>query len=103
MSEEADAVGHTHELVVPFVVVKSAGGPYDDDAYVAGYECAFAHQLIANDAEVIYSGFVVHTANLPQIDLLAMHHGYTMHAADTEDPSWSVVVFDPVTKLQETL
>lgn len=27
-----------YDLVMPFVTVTSAGGPHDDDAYVAGFE-----------------------------------------------------------------
>ena len=29
-----------YELVMPFVVVTSAGGPYDDESYVAGFEAS---------------------------------------------------------------
>lgn len=89
-----------HELVLPFVSVKSKGGPFDDDAYVAGFECGRydAHMAFSADtgivANVLTETTPVHTANLPQLDLLAMHHGLTMKQMTIEEtPEWSFVCF----------
>lgn len=89
-----------HELVLPFVVVKSNGGQFDDEPWVAGFECgrydalmnfSVEHGVIAN---LLAESTPVHTANLPQLDLLAMHHGLTMKQMTIEEtPEWSWVCF----------
>lgn len=81
-------------LMMPFVVVESNGGPYDDAAFVAGYQCgtvdaklAAAKAVGANHlVEVCYSDLRA------QIDLIAMRHGYTVDVVD-EDDEWSTYSF----------
>lgn len=62
-------------LVMPFVVVASAGGPYDDGAYVAGYEVGSLDVRLALEKPESLD-LTLRTANLPQVDLVAMRHGY---------------------------
>lgn len=67
-----------YELLMPFVTVASKGGPHDDDSYTAGWEMA---QLDNRLAYAQFGGFDVdpcplRRANLPQIDLIAMKHGF---------------------------
>lgn len=87
-------------LVMPFVVVKSEGGPYDDDAFTAGYECGLIDQAltvaVACNAETLFR--TVRTANLPQLDLIAMRHGFTAKAETNEygNAEWSDVTFTVV-------
>lgn len=100
MSDEIPEEGQ-FGLVMPFVVVKSKDGPYDDDAYVAGYE---AGRLDAR-LEALPAGPVMwmietpfRTDNVPQLDLIAMQHGFKMEnlSEDTEDwqfPEWTMVSF----------
>lgn len=48
-------------LVMPFVVCESQGGPYDDNAYVAGFEAGnLAMNLVLNRAPF---NATVHTEN----------------------------------------
>jgi hypothetical protein len=62
------------EFVMPFVACASAGGRYDDDAYVAGYECGRVDALLGQGPRS--ASAVVHEGNLEQLDLIAMNHGY---------------------------
>jgi len=71
-------------LVMPFVVTKSKGGEYDDQAFVAG--CRFQQdwdEIKAAPCLVSWANYV-YPAMLPQYDLLAMHYGFEM----TSEP-WS--------------
>jgi hypothetical protein len=79
-------VDHEYGLVMPFVVVTSVGGPYDDDAYVAGYEAGMADAQLAHGPRVV--DLVVRSDNAPQIDLIGMRHGYTVHTTIV-DSGWS--------------
>lgn len=76
-------------LVMPFVAVASKGGPYDDNAYTAGYEAGLL------DARLHYQKpellpLTVHSANLPQIDLIAMRRGYTVKEGPADD-EWAMI------------
>lgn len=94
----SDDPGEEYELVMPFVVVASKGGPYDDDAYCAGYEMG---RLDADlDVEMIGLGTItetrtVRTANAAQADLVAMMHGWrTVKRTDHEDGEWTTLRFE---------
>ena len=65
------------QLAYPFVVCQSQGGPYPDDAFVAGVQLG---QLIGElkHSRPIYHEATVMPALVPQIDLVAMHEGYSM-------------------------
>jgi hypothetical protein len=82
----------TYGLVVPFVVCETNGGPYDDAAFVAG--CQFGGldcrmQLGAPEVGPTY----VASALVPQLDLAAMHRGYSMTAEpwDEYPDEWTLV------------
>lgn len=68
-------------MTMPFVTVSSVGGPHDDVSYAAGYEMG---QLAArlDQVELLQSEYrpplPIRRENLPQADLLAMRHSYTM-------------------------
>jgi hypothetical protein len=81
------AADNTYEPVMPFVTVASAGGPHQDAGYVAGWEMG------ALDADLRHTRpadlrRVVHAANIPQADLVAMKHGY-IATAQALDETWS--------------
>lgn len=66
-----------HELVMPFVAVRSRGGPFDDEAYVCGYEAGhLAGALDAAVNQTLPKLLTVHTANLAQVDLVLMRYGF---------------------------
>lgn len=84
-------------LVMPFVVVTSAGGPYDDAAFVAGYECglidATLHALTQVDAEL---DRWVSRDVVPQLDLIAMRHGLGLKALELDESGqWQRVQIGP--------
>jgi hypothetical protein len=69
-----------YELVMPFVVVQSQGGPYDDDAFQAGWLSGWLDaRLERNDHSATWAPVTLR----PQIDLIAMKHGFV-----TEDPEY---------------
>lgn len=87
-------------LVMPFVVCKSQGGPFDDEPFVAGWRCGavdcilFAGQPHARDVEtgrVVFT-FQAHEAELPQLDLIAMRRGFTM-TSEPRDDGWVECTF----------
>jgi hypothetical protein len=92
-------------LVFPFVVCQSHGGPYDDTAFVAGYQAGRIDSALAaaTAVGVDRATFTVRTALTPQLELVGMHHGFTdiratevKAAADGSYPAmpeWSTVVF----------
>lgn len=91
--------GVEYGLVMPFVVVKSKGGPYDDDSFVAGWRAGVIDkQLEAHDSPAVdgESPISVETALLPQLDLIAMSHGYHMKFVPWTDEFWSLVTFTPI-------
>lgn len=91
---EHDEVGFG--IVMPFVVVTSKGGPYDDAAYVAGYEAGVL-QTRFDSAEVLLTTTITcempfHTENIPQLDLIAMRNGWTVESEDAGD-GWTYCTF----------
>lgn len=80
-------------LLMPFVVVESKGGPYVDDAYVAGFEAGrIDGQLNVGPRRLTT---LAHVGNLPQLDLLAMNQGYAMTSVEPEGDGWATVTFEP--------
>jgi hypothetical protein len=100
MAEDEDAAPQ-YELVLPFVLVTSKGGPFDDDAFVAGWQCAEIDQALtalapwgATMAKTVYAQVV------PQLDLIAMKHGYAMETTLERDgeplpEGWAIAAFRP--------
>lgn len=96
------AEDHEMELVLPFVVVESRGGPYEDQAFTVGYAAGHiaarleVAQLLGTDA-LTYP--IVRRALLPQLDLIAMHFGFGhMDASEASDhipasDEWCSVTF----------
>lgn len=83
-------------LVMPFVVCASKGGPYDDEAFVAGYAAGLIdHALSTLGVDETRVVFTVRPLLVPQLDLLAMRYGFTMTVERwEEDPDeWVSVVF----------
>lgn len=92
-NEPSDA---EYGLVMPFVLCKTNGGPYDDAAFVAGVTCGALDEelrLLAHLRAIPRERYI-NAAYLPQVDLIAMTHGYTTTLGELDEPSgWQVVAF----------
>lgn len=90
MADDEEGVPE-YDLVMPFVVVESNGGPYADEPFVAGYRMGML------DAVLEFLEPEEHTAYLEpgvvaQADLIAMRHNYVM-TATPHDADWSFARF----------
>lgn len=86
MNDTPDDHEAEYAMVMPFVVVTSNGGPYDDQAFVAG--CRFgdlARLLRSLPPEVQEFDHVEYVTLLPQVDLLAMSEGWTVGRYEDDD------------------
>lgn len=95
MSEPTPESEYT--AVMPFVLCKTNGGPYDDSAFVAGATCGALNEELRVLAlsRAIPRERYINAAYLPQVDLIAMRHGYTTSLGDLDKPSgWQVVTFE---------
>lgn len=80
-------------LVMPFITVTSVGGPFDDDAYVAGYEMGKLDAIL--EMGLAQHSVAIQTANVAQADLLAMRHGYRCVTEPTAGaPDWAFATFN---------
>jgi hypothetical protein len=73
-----------YELLLPFLPVQSLDGPYEDCAYVAGWEMGML------DGELRMGGHrefavTIRQENREQADLVAMRHGYAAEFKDYGD------------------
>lgn len=86
------------ELAMPFVLTKSQGGPYDDEAFAAGMACGQLWtelRTLANHAATPRPRYVM-PEHVPQIDLIAMHYGYTLKPGEIDvDSGWQRIDFGP--------
>lgn len=103
----SDPVFGDLELLMPFVVVESNGGPFDDSAYVAGYALGRLDLRLEMSARFNLEppDEMIDRRNLPQLDLVAMHHGYAIterqmqlegvedEAADLVRSEWAHISF----------
>lgn len=89
--EHADGA-QGYDLVMPFVSVASKGGPYEDNAYCAGWAMGALDARLATLAPVSLSE-TVRTDDLDQADLVAMSHGYAMQRHESEVEGWTFVEF----------
>lgn len=92
-------------LVIPFIVCTSQGGPYQDEAFVAGFQ---AGQLDQRLAMLALAGgqrttAMVRTALVPLLELIAMNRGFPTVTAEPVQadpdrdtpamPDWSTITF----------
>lgn len=86
-----------YNLIYPFVVCKSNGGPYEDHAFVAGARFGDVARRCENHEPVIE--LYVDPESVRQYELLAMHHGYLMKSTPwdeyPEDWAWLSLVRNP--------
>jgi len=80
-----------YEVELPFVSVKSKGGPHDDDSFAAGFEMGTL-DVILGTPYLQSHVMTIQTANVKQADLIAMHYDFKMEI-DGEEDNWTTVSF----------
>jgi hypothetical protein len=96
----SDIEDEGYSLEMPFLPVTSNDGPYDDDAYVAGWQMGqLDTALAAMQTQRSRGSFAlsrtIYTANRPQADLIAMRYGYTAEFEDNQDGTWTAMTLRP--------
>lgn len=85
-------------LVMPFVVCRSAGGPYEDLPFAAGWQAGQIDQALRTAATVPAATVhfpIVHAPLLTQLELIGMRHGYPRMTCEPtgHDQQWTAVTF----------
>lgn len=75
-----------YELEMPFLPVRSNGGPHDDASYVAGYEMGLLDAQLGRTE--FDQGRAIHGENREQADLIAMRHGYSGEFTNDSGDGW---------------
>lgn len=83
MSDDESESGYG--LVMPFVVCQTQGGPYEDGAFVAGAWFGRLDSLLEEGSREVIVDIAVPSPLVPQLDLLAMKHGYTLTATPWDE------------------
>jgi hypothetical protein len=94
MSDSGEA---EYEMVMPIILAKSNGGPYDDAAVVAGMTCgALQQELTMTKAlHTLPHDRYIDAPLVKQADLIAMKHGYVLKPGEIDEASgWQAVEFD---------
>jgi hypothetical protein len=83
------------EAVMPLVLCRSQGGPYDDKAFTSGWRLG---DIAATLAQPGITGLAesIRPQERLQADLLAMARGYTMTVEPGSEPDWLSVTFTRV-------
>lgn len=98
-----------YELSMPFVLCKTNGGPFDDEAFVIGWDCATLHAELrqCRVMQLTPIGRWVKARLLPQLELIAMDtdftilHGYAPPGDGTGLDHWAWVEFTRVPCIHE--
>jgi hypothetical protein len=78
--------------VMPLVLCRSRGGPYDDDAFSSGWRLgAIGATLAGPGISALCESIRAHER--VQADLIAMAYGYSMTVDPSTDPNWLSVTF----------
>lgn len=94
----ADDANREYGLVMPFVVCEDQGGPFPAGAFVAGWTCGVLDALLPL---VKPHGCTVERyvdpRIVPQLDLIAMRHGFEMTSEPWEEhpDEYTLVTFKP--------
>ncbi len=92
---------HTDESqrhdVMPFVLCRANGGPYDDEAFLSGWRLGDIDATLAGPG-IRALASSIHPRELDQADLIAMARGYRMLAERTSEPEWISVTFTRITQ-----
>ena len=79
--------GSPFDLSIPFVVCESVGGPFDDAAYLSGFELGviYARLVAAKAVDAHIDSVVVHDHNVPQLTILTDFLGILADAPIPDD------------------
>lgn len=85
------------DLLMPFVVCKAQGGPFDDESFVAGWRCAEIDAALRVNGGC-WQGHVKQT-ELPQVELIATRYRAYVRstveadatASDSAESPWCTV------------
>lgn len=83
-------------LIMPFVSVASVGGPFDDMAFVCGFDCGRldAELETCQQFGAVPRARLVKAPILEQLDLIAMRRGYTVTVGEKDETGeWVHVEF----------
>jgi hypothetical protein len=81
--------------VMPLVLCRSRGGPYDDEAFLSGWRLGDLAALLARPGLTAVAESI-RPRELLQADLIAMARGYTMTVEPGGEPGWLSVTFTRV-------
>src|SRR5262245_16338253 len=83
---------HSNGGVMPFVLCRSRGGPYDDEAFSSGWRLgAIGATLSSPGTSALCES--IRPDERVQADLVAMACGYSMRVDPSTDPGWLAVTF----------
>lgn len=80
MSDEEQTEGEGYGLVMPFVLVESKGGRFEDEAFTAGWALGALDYRLSVDKHnsAVPGSHYQRVEYQPQADLIAMRHGFTL-------------------------
>jgi hypothetical protein len=82
----------TYDTAMPFVLCRSHGGPYDDDAFMSGWRLGGLATMLSGPGVGAVSDSI-RPEERRQADLIAMACGYTMAVDGGGDAGWLNVTF----------
>lgn len=77
----SDADDHGFELVMPFVLCQTQGGPYDDAAFASGWRLGSLDARLEFERPDGHSMYV-EPPDVKQLDLVAMRHRYSVEVEE---------------------
>lgn len=89
--DRPDCAGY--KLVLPFIACRSAGGPHDDVSFVAGWVAATIDADLRRNLP--QERYQVRPDLVAQLDLIAMHRGYTVEVVGVPTAAWVAIRFVP--------
>lgn len=90
----ADEEHEPATLLMPFTVCASNGGPYEDDAFTAGFRLGQLWAELSRKERPVFKRDVSAPC-AQQADLMAMSWGYTMTPLSEEHEGWVYAAFVP--------
>ena len=84
--------GEDQSGVLPLVLCRSRGGPYDDEAFMSGWRLGDLGAILARPGISALAESIRPHERL-QADLHAMARGYTMRVEPTSSREWLSVTF----------
>jgi hypothetical protein len=79
--------------IMPLVLCRSAGGPFDDAAFDSGWRLGQLAAMLGR-GEVRSLAESIRPVERRQADLIAMARGFTISVVPSSDPEWLLVEFE---------